>query len=398
MRILHTSDWHLGKRLNGISRLGEQEEVLGEIAEIVERENADITVIAGDVFDTAVPPAEAEELFFRAAKRLAGETRAVVAISGNHDDSVRLCASAPVAAESGIYIAGAGGGAFPTGGERRVRPVRSGNGWSVFANTQTGEEVYLGLLPYPTPELLGTVREEETYQAKVGRLIRERMEACGDGTPALFVSHLFVQGGIKSESERDIELGGAQCVPADLLPGFGYVALGHLHRRQRAGRENALYSGSILQYSFSEAGNQKSVTLLETGENGSFSQREIPLTKGKRLVRLEAGSVAEGAALLRENSGCLAELGLRLAEPLTPAGKEELYSCGNLAHLGVEVAGQGPGSAGEAAALAEAAVSDPGKLFREYYGEKYGAEPPEELMTLFLEVMAEAENGTGGGE
>ena len=395
MKILHTSDWHLGRRLDNRSRLDEQEEVLCEIAEIAEREDARVILIAGDVFDTAVPPAEAERLFFRAAKRLAGEGRAVVAVSGNHDDGVRLCASAPIAAESGIYIAGAGSAPFPTGGERRVRPVRSGEGWAEFRDTGTGESVYLGLLPYPTPELLNSAGEEETYQGKVGLLIQRCMEAYEGGMPALFVSHLFVQGGQKSDSERDIEVGGAQCVPPELLPGFGYVALGHLHRRQQAGRENAWYSGSILQYSFSEAGNRKSVTLLET-EGERIVPREIPLKRGKELVRLEAGSVAEGVELLRRNAGSLAELKLHLTAPITPSEKGEIYSNANLRHFETDVSGHGAASAEEASRLVAAlGERDAGKLFGEYYAKKFGgAEPPAELMDLFLEIMKEVDHET----
>ena len=130
MRILHTSDWHIGKRLMHRERLAEQEEVLDEIVAICESENIELVLIAGDIFDTYTPSAEAEELFFRKIKLIAGESRAVLMISGNHDDGVRLSAVAPLSQEQGVYVVGNSRNALPTGSQRAVRPVRSGNGCS----------------------------------------------------------------------------------------------------------------------------------------------------------------------------------------------------------------------------------------------------------------------------
>ena len=140
MNILHTSDWHIGKRLMDRERLPEQIAALDEIVRICETRDVDLVLVAGDVFDTFMPSADAEEVFFRAVKRMAGQRRAVVLISGNHDDGVRLAASAPLAAEEGIYLFGSGRDVMPVGGARGVHAVASGEGYVVIGN-ERGEQV-----------------------------------------------------------------------------------------------------------------------------------------------------------------------------------------------------------------------------------------------------------------
>ena len=134
MRILHTSDWHIGKRLMGRERLKEQSAVLDEIVQICDREEVELVLIAGDIFDTYLPSAEAEDLFFTKIKAVAGKERAVVLISGNHDDGVRLSASAPLSEELGIYIVGNSRREIPLTSHRKVRPLRAGKGFAVFEN------------------------------------------------------------------------------------------------------------------------------------------------------------------------------------------------------------------------------------------------------------------------
>ena len=145
MRILHTSDWHIGKRLMGRERLDEQSAVLDEIALLCERESVDLVLIAGDIFDTYTPSAEAEELFYSKIKLIAGTDRSVLLISGNHDDGVRLSAASPLATEYGIYIVGNSRESLPLSSVRRVRPVSSGKGYAVFENERS-ERVFISTL------------------------------------------------------------------------------------------------------------------------------------------------------------------------------------------------------------------------------------------------------------
>ncbi len=383
MKILHTSDWHVGKRLMDRERLEEQAEALEELAQLCEREDVSLVLVAGDVFDTYLPSAPAEELFFHVVKRLAGEKRAVVIVSGNHDDGIRLSASAPLAEEQGIYLVGNKPRIFSCNGERPVRAVQSGEGYLVIQN-ERGERVYINTLPYPNEARFKEEKSEESDCEKFSRWIARGEEGYQGDMPHILLSHLFVAGGRTSESERDIDLGGARAVPLRSLPNFGYVALGHLHKKQKMG-ENAYYSGSLLQYSFDEAGGEKGAYLLTT-EGAEVSDIQfIPLNAGKKLVRLEAGSVADALALLPRYENCYIELTMRLKEPLSTSETQALRECNlGLVSLIFDV----QSGASEYRAESRARLST-GELFTEFYRASYGEEPSEELKTIFLAVLGE---------
>ena len=200
MNILHTSDWHIGKRLMDRERLPEQIAALDEIVRICETRDVDLVLVAGDVFDTFMPSADAEEVFFRAVKRMAGQRRAVVLISGNHDDGVRLAASAPLAAEEGIYLFGSGRDVMPVGGARGVHAVASGEGYVVIGN-ERGEQVYINALPYPNEARLKEEKTEESYTDKLRRYIA-RGESGFFGRNAASSAFAPVCGGRKRERER----------------------------------------------------------------------------------------------------------------------------------------------------------------------------------------------------
>lgn len=383
MKILHTSDWHIGKKLMNRERLDEQAAVLGEIGDICDREGVELVLVAGDVYDTFLPPAEAEELFFRAVKRLAGKDRAVFLISGNHDDPVRLAACAPLAGEAGIYVAGGNTPPLPVGGDRCVRVVAAGDGYAVFGN-EKGERVYVNALPYPTEARLREEKTDERYGEKISRWIARGQSGYRGDMPCILLSHLFVAGGSASEGERDIDLGGARAVDLDALPDCDYIALGHLHKKQHFTKKNVWYSGSILQYSFDEAGTQKRVILLETDEKKLLTAKEIPLTQGKTLKRLSADGAAEGLRLLEENGDCHVELTLHLSSPLTSEETRALLSHKCLKSLipAVET------GAGTTFSARRRELTD-GELFDEYYRSVYGKDADSELKTLFLQILGE---------
>lgn len=380
MKILHTSDLHIGKRLMDRERLPEQIEALDEIAEICERENVSLVLIAGDVYDTYLPSAEAEDAFFRAMKKIAGEKRAVVIVSGNHDDGVRLSASAPLAEEQGIYIFGNRPRITRVGGDRPVRAVEAGEYYLIVEDEQ-GERVYINALPYPNEARFREDKTDESFPEKMKRWIARGEEGFRGDMFHILLTHLFVAGGKTSESERDIDLGGARAVPLSCLPQEGYVALGHLHKKQQIG--NARYSGSILQYSFDEA-EQKSVILLETHEK-TYTAREIPLHTGKRLVRLEAVGFENALSLLSSYENCYIELTLHLGQPLTSTETHTLREANEgLVSLIVRVnSGETPTFISRSALSAE-------ELFTEYYQLQYGEEPKKELKTAFLQLLEEA--------
>lgn len=378
MNILHTSDLHIGKRLSGRERLPEQIAALDEIATICDKEGVSLVLIAGDVFDTFLPPAEAEDAFFAGVKKLAAENRAVVIVSGNHDDGVRLAASAPLAEEQGIYIFGNKPRVFATGGNRPVRAVEAGENYIVIEN-EGGERVYINALPYPNEARLKEDKTEETFAEKIKRWIARGEEGYRNDMPHILLTHLFVAGGRTSDSERNIDLGGARAVPLSCLPQEGYVALGHLHKKQSIG--NARYSGSILQYSFDETNTEKSVVLLKT-EGRSFQTKEIPLQSGKKLVRLEANGPEAALSLLQQYENCFIELTLHLTQPLSTHETQALREANEgLVSLIVQLSGaQAPTVVSRSALSAE-------ELFGEYYRSVYGEDPKEELLSAFLELL-----------
>lgn len=380
MNILHTSDWHIGKRLMDRERLPEQIAALDEIVRICETRDVDLVLVAGDVFDTFMPSADAEEVFFRAVKRMAGQRRAVVLISGNHDDGVRLAASAPLAAEEGIYLFGSGRDVMPVGGARGVHAVASGEGYVVIGN-ERGEQVYINALPYPNEARLKEEKTEESYTDKLRRYIARGEAGFSEGMPHLLLSHLFVAGGSVSESERDIDLGGARAVPPALFDGFDYVALGHLHKPQKFG-ERVRYSGSLLQYSFDEQA-KKQVVLLHT-DGTDISCEEIPLTAGKRLVRLEEEDAERAAELLRQYEGAFVELTLRLKAPLT-SSETQMLRAANEGLVSLIVRTQGA----EGLPVVRRSTLSDKELFREYYRSVYGEDPADDLVTAFLELLEE---------
>ncbi len=361
-------------------RLPEQIVALEGLVRSCEENEVELVLVAGDVFDTYLPSAEAEEAFFRAAKALAGETRAVVVISGNHDDGVRLAASAPLAGEEGIYIFGGTSHPFIAPSNRPVRAVEADERHIVIENS-AGERVYVNVLPYPNEARLREEKTDESYAEKVSRWIAAG-EAKNTDMPRILLSHLFVAGSKPSDSERDIGLGGARAVPLSVFPEGEYAALGHLHRRQHPGG-SVFYSGSLLQYSFDE-NPDKSAYLLETEGTSVRIAKQIPITGGKQLVRLECRGVEEALALLPRYPSCFVELTLHLDKPLTTAETEALRASNEgLVSLLARVRT-------EEAPPAESRVSlGDGELFEAYYRSQYGAAPSEELKTAFLKLLSE---------
>lgn len=296
MRLLHTSDWHLGRPLEGRSRQEEQEQFIDEICDIADERAVHLVIIAGDIFDTFNPPAWAEQLFCDAVDRLAqGGKRAVVVIAGNHDSPERLSAVRPLAQNQGIIIMGL---PLEIGSELadRMHTVAGGPGWVELAVPNCEHTAVLSLLPYPSESRLGkrlsSQLEEYSLRDAYSQVVNEMLELQAANyradTVNLAVSHLFVQGSMGSESERPIEIGGACTVATEHLPATAqYIALGHLHRPQQVKRSiaPAYYSGSPLAYSFAEANHSKAVFLVDVQPGQTAQVTAVPLTAGIPLQR-----------------------------------------------------------------------------------------------------------------
>lgn len=294
MRFLHTSDWHLGRRLHGHDLLAHQEQFLDWLLALARREQVDAVLVSGDVYDRAQPGPDAVRLMDRT---LAGFVRAGVPLvlsSGNHDSAVRLQYAGEVLAASGIHLR--------TEVDQVDQPV-------LFSDADGPVGVY-GIpfvLPDAVVEQLGV---ERSHTAVLGALAdRVRRDAAARGlTRVIVMAHAFVTGGAASDSEREIRVGGVGDVPAGVFDGVGYVALGHLHGPQEirlAGSSTRLeYSGSPLAFSFSERDHTKSVTVVELDARGVAATTRIPVPV-PRPLRQVTGRLAE---LMSRADGDLAEL------------------------------------------------------------------------------------------
>ncbi len=381
MKIAHTSDWHIGKKLMGHERSEEFKNVLAEIADVCREEGVDLLLVAGDVFDTYTPSAEAEEIFYSAVKAMSAEC-AVLIISGNHDDYVRLTAAQALSEELNIYTVG--NNLKPLDCKRRGRcyPVRSEGGYAVFEN-RAGERVYINMLPYPNEARFKEGRSDERFSEKMARWIAYGERGKTPGMPSVFLSHIFAAGGKAGDSEREIDLGGARAVGLDLFPDCDYGALGHLHRRQKLGG-NIYYSGAIMRFTFDEAGQEKCINVFDLGKEGVKNFKAVPLRSCAKLVRLQANCAADGVKLLEANADAVAELTLNLKTPLAPSEIAQLRACSNLYSLKMAVESELPSGF---------TVRNSGKsssqLFSDYYSSRYNSDVPEDLLELFLSLTEE---------
>jgi exonuclease SbcD len=273
MRFLHTADWHLGRTLGGHSLREDQEHLLGtRFVELVRETAPDAVLIAGDLFDRAVPPAEVVELLDDILHRIILGLRVpVVMIPGNHDEARRLSFGARLLAAGGLHIADSPLGRAVAIGD--VTVVGCGYASPLMLAQKMGTEVVAD------------------HDAGFGLLAPHLHGLCPEGGRRLLVAHAFVIGGTECESERSLSVGGTGQVAAARFAGFDYVALGHLHRPQTLAGGRIRYSGSPLAYSSSEAGQEKSVTLVELDAAGACTIEAIPLSPLRRL-RLVEGSFA----------------------------------------------------------------------------------------------------------
>ncbi len=285
MKFIHLSDLHLGKRVNEYSMLEDQKYILTKVIHIIDEENPDGVLIAGDIYDKTVPGAEAVQLFDDFLYRLSERKLQVFVISGNHDSPERLAFGGRLMDRSGVHLS----------------PVYDGTVSCVDLEDAYGK-VHVYMLPFLKPSHVRRFYPEEnieTYTEAVRTALLNMPAEPAERN--VLLTHQFVTGAERSESE-ELSVGGSDHVDASVFQGFDYVALGHIHGPQNAGTDHIRYCGTPLKYSFSEAGHQKSVTIVELGEKGSLSVRTAPLKPRHDLrkirgtyMELTARSLYEGA-------------------------------------------------------------------------------------------------------
>ena len=312
MRMLHTSDWHLGKSLEGHDRHDEQVMFCENLINITEENKIDLVLIAGDIFDTYNPPASAEGLFYKTIQSLSkGGQRSVFIIAGNHDNPDRLEAIRPLVEGLGITILGYPMSQAKTGRYMGFSIDEAREGFTKL--TIRGEKVNIASLPYPSEKRLGEAYEkiedindmQATYSKKVGGIFRNLEKMYKDSEINIAVSHIFVVGSSISESERRIELGGSLLVEkSDLPSGSQYTALGHIHKPQRISKQyRAYYSGSPIQYSKNERTSPKSVYIVDLKPGQEPLVDQVFLDNYRPICIFRTESLQKAIEICEERSG-----------------------------------------------------------------------------------------------
>lgn len=383
MKLLHTSDWHVGKSIRGISRADEHRAVLAEIVGIAEERAVDLVVVAGDLFDSAAPGPDAEDIVYRALLGLARSGAEVVVISGNHDNARRLRAVAPLLELGQVHLV--------------TEPLRPADGGVRVLPCRGGGEVRVALLPFVSQR--GIVRADalmtgaayehaQLYADRLRRLVDALTAGFDDALANLVVAHAFVLGASPGGGERHAHLVEAYQVGAQSFPATAsYVALGHLHRPQKVPGATAIhYCGSPLQLDFGEAADPKQVNLVELEAGLPARVEAVPLRQGRELrtVRTTLADLDAAVAALPPDSW----LRVDLREARRAGIAEEVRR-----HLGdraVDVRIDDPGRRPGAVRHTRRGRS-PAELFAEFCGQRNVADP--RVAALFAELHEEVSGG-----
>lgn len=402
LRILHTADWHLGKTLEGYSRLPEQNEFLAELNEIADKEKIDLILIAGDVYDSANPSAQAERLFYDSVKKLAANgQRAVLVIAGNHDSPERLAAASSLAYEHGIILLGQPGSVARTGRLGEFEIEEAGEGYVKLMIRE--ERAVILTLPYPSDkrlqEVLSVADEEEerrkSYSDKVKEFFANLSSHYSSDTINLAISHLYINGGIESDSERQIQLGGSFAVDPSALPPAQYIALGHLHRPQlvKGAEKDAYYSGSPLQYSKSEIYYSKSVYIVDVQAGEKAKVKEYLLRNYKPIEVWKCKNIEEALQECtdKQEGNSWVYLDIITDRVLTQAEIKEMKSFRKdivqIRPIFVDEDDK------ENYEIDNGQTLKIDELFQAFYHEQRGAEPPQDIMDLFYEIIKKEGSG-----
>ena len=270
MKIMHLSDLHLGKRVNEFFMIEDQTYILNEIINIIDEQKPKVIILAGDIYDKPIPPAEAVELFDDFLYKLSKRNLYVFIISGNHDSAERIAFGSRLFDKSGIYLS----------------PVYNGKILPISVDDECGD-INFYMLPFIKPVHVRRFFPDTSISTYTDALNTVITDMNIDNTKRnILITHQFVTGSSRTESE-DVSVGGTDNVDADIFKDFDYVALGHIHRSQSCGSEYIRYCGTPLKYSFSESKDTKSITVIDIKEKGDIKLDFIPLTPLRDMVEIK---------------------------------------------------------------------------------------------------------------
>lgn len=399
MKILHTADWHLGKRLDRFSRLEEQILVMEELIQTADEKNIDLVLIAGDLFDNFNPGVEAVELFYKTLKRLSlNGKRPVIAISGNHDSPNLIDAPNPLARECGIILIGHPKAIITPFELEHFNISKAAEGFIELTFKNHDFPVRILHTPYANEmrlkQYFGEQKEAELNNVLAEHWQKNANEFCDEKGVNLLMTHLYMnKKGTplldEPEGEKPLKIGNADLIYSDIIPPqIQYTALGHLHRFQNIGTDEkpVVYSSSPLCYSFSEAGQTKYISIVEAEPGKAVRFERIPIKNGKCLERKSFDSIEKTVEWLTTNQETFVELTLESETFLTADERKRLYQSHNgIVHLIPKVKNQ---ELNETKLRDINLNQDIQSLFRDYFKSKNaGQDANEELINLFNEIL-----------
>lgn len=399
MKILHTADWHLGKRLDRFSRLEEQVLVMEELIQTADEKNIDLVLIAGDLFDNFNPGVEAVELFYKTLKRLSlNGKRPVIAISGNHDSPNLIDAPDPLARECGIILIGHPKAIITPFELEHFNISKAAEGFIELTFKNHDFPVRILHTPYANEmrlkQYFGEQKEAELNNVLAEHWQKNANEFCDEKGVNLLMTHLYMnKKGTplldEPEGEKPLKIGNADLIYSDIIPAqIQYTALGHLHRFQNIGTDEkpVVYSSSPLCYSFSEAGQTKYISIVEAEPGKAVRFERIPIKNGKCLERKSFDSIEKTVEWLTTNQETFVELTLESETFLTADERKRLYQSHNgIVHLIPKVKNQ---ELNETKLRDINLNQDIQSLFRDYFKSKNaGQDANEELINLFNEIL-----------
>jgi exonuclease SbcD len=388
IKVLHTADWHLGAYLGPYSRIAEQRHFLAQLCDIVEQNGVQLVLVAGDIFDTANPPAAAEQLFYDVLARLAALNATVVLIAGNHDSPERLIAPAPLAEKLGIItFVRPGVSELIIGGQKVVIAAMP-----FISEKRLNEAIFSSVLQSGGEQSEQDMQKE--FSGKVGRLFASLAEKFRQDSINIAMGHFHLRTGkVSGGLERDILLGGSFAVNQADLPACQYIAMGHLHRAQKVGA--AHYAGSPLPYSLSER-HPKSVYLVEIAPNSAPLVEKILLDCPKPVELWQVATAAEAIVRCRIPSNSYVYIHITDEMSINLHDIKEMH---NLKKDIVQISLAGA----EIAEFAEIVAwqenpATPREEFVDFYSTVKGVEPKPELLSIFDEILVQFEGVEAEGE
>lgn len=402
MRILHTGDWHLGKNLEGQSRMDEQERFLKDFIDIVKDNNIDLVIIAGDIYDSSNPPARAEKMFYDTLKKLSRDgERMTLVISGNHDNPDRLVAAGPLARDHGIVMVGTPKSIVPIGEYGKNSVVDAGEGYIEISIN--GEKAVILTVPYPSEKRLNEVLydamddEEEkmkSYSDRIFTLFDGLKKHYRKDTINLVTTHIFAMGSEESGSERSIQLGGSYVVDGSCFPKEAqYIALGHVHKPQIVpGTERrARYSGSPIHYNKKEISFAKKCFIIDVKAGEPCNVTDIDLKVYKPIEIWKCNGVEDAIKKCEENKDreCWVYLEITTDRYIR---EDEIKMMKDLKKDILEIMPKITSLNSEeddVESFKEKSFED---IFRDFYFKEREVEPSDEVVNTLLSIISEEED------